>query len=254
MIRINKGKPPSALAKAKARYDKTNNAAYLAHPADYNSGTKTFKFTAAFKSDEVKAALERVQHGKCCFSEAKFVNDDAHVEHFRPKGYVEDKTTGNISYPGYYWLAYDWSNLLYCKSTTNSSIKRNFFPLIGTGGRKANHTDGRVEKNVLIDPSAEDPRKHIIFEYEEIRGITSRGKQTITLLDLRNGQLHEARLKIFNHLKVMKNAADLLISLGTPLTDPVLVGLLEQLRQSILPDAEFSSMAIDFLQGWPHLR
>lgn len=254
MIRINKGNPPAALARAKARYDRTNNAAYLADQADYDRGTKKFTFTSAYKSDDVKIALNKVQNGKCCFSEAKFVNDDANVEHFRPKGYVEDKTTGTISYPGYYWLAYEWSNLFYCKSTTNSSIKRNFFPLSGSGGRKSNHTDTRVENSVLIDPSGEDPRQHIRFKNEEIKGITPRGKKTIDLLDLRNGQLDEARRTKFNYLKTMKNAADLLISNGIPVATPELAALIQELKQSILPQAEFSSMAIDFLRGWPHLR
>ncbi len=254
MIKISKGSAPASLARAKTRYDRINNAAYLADQVDYNNGTKKFTFTSAYKSDDVKAALNTVQNGKCCFSEAKFVNDDAHVEHFRPKGYVEDKATGVISYPGYYWLAYDWTNLFYCKSRTNSSIKRNFFPLIGSGGRRLNHTDMRTEKSVLIDPSAEDPRKHIRFINEEIKGVTTRGKKNIDLLDLRNGQLDEARRTKFNSLKAMKNAADLMINSGIPIATPELTAIINELKQSILPQAEFSSMAIDFLQGWPHLR
>jgi len=254
MIRIKKGNAPAALVRAKARYDQTNNAKYLANQVHYNNGSKTFTFTDAYKSDAVKIALELAQKGKCCFSEAKFVNDDAHVEHFRPKGFVEDNVTGVISYPGYYWLAYEWTNLFYCKSTTNSSIKRNFFPLLGTGGRKANHLDLRTEYCVLIDPAAENPRQHIRFQNEEIKGKTTRGKKTIELLDLRNGQLDEARRTKFNHLKAMKNSADLLISNGFPLNTPELADLINQLRQSVLPEAEFSSMAKDFLRGWPHLR
>jgi uncharacterized protein (TIGR02646 family) len=254
MIKINKGNSPAALARAKAKYDRTNNAAYLAHRADYNSGAKTFTFTSAYKSDAVKAALKTAQHGKCCFSEAKFVSDEAHVEHFRPKGFVEDRVTGAISYPGYYWLAYDWENLFFCKSMTNSSTKRNFFPLMRHGLRRRNHTDTRIENSVLIDPAAEDPRLHIRFKNEEIKGITIRGKRTIELLDLRNGQLDEARRTKFYHLKVMKNAADLLIGAGFALTTPELAELINELRQSVLPQAEFSSMAIDFLQGWPHLH
>lgn len=254
MIKINKGNPPAALVRAKARYDLLNNAKYLANQADYDNGTLTFHFTDAFKSDGVKNALRIVQKGKCCFSEAKFVGDEAHVEHFRPKGFVEDKNTGAISYPGYYWLAYDWTNLFYCKSTTNSSVKRNFFPMVGRGRRRTNHLDLRVERNILIDPSAEDPRRHIRFQNEEIKGISSRGKKTIELLDLRNGQFDEARRKLFAHLKVMKNAADLLIRNGEPLGTPELADLIAELKKAIQPDAEFSSMAIDFLQGWPPLR
>jgi len=254
MIKIDKGNPPAALVRAKVQHDQINNAAYLLDPPGYNSGHKKFSFTEAYKSASVKKTLNIVQNGKCCFSEAKFVNDDAHVEHFRPKGFVENKVTGAISYPGYYWLAYDWSNLFYCKSTTNSSFKRNFFPLVKRGRRKKNHLDNTVEVCVLIDPSTDDPRQHIRFRNEEIKGVTSRGKKTIELLDLRNGQLDEARRTKFNYLRAMKNAADLMISNGIPMDTPQLIALIHELKQSILPQAEFSSMAIDFLQGWPHLH
>lgn len=254
MIKINKGNAPAALIKAKRRHDLKNNAEYIAHQAAYDSGTKKFTFTNAYKSDAVKNALKNAQHGKCCFSEAKFVVDDAHVEHFRPKGFVQDQKSGKISYPGYYWLAYEWTNLFYCKSTTNSSLKRNFFPLGGLAKRKLNHLDARSEISILIDPSAEDPRDHIRFDEEEIKPITERGRRTIELLDLRNGQLDEARRTKFHHLKVMRNAAELLITTGFPLNTPELTSLIHELNESVLPKSEFSSMAIDFLQGWPHLR
>jgi hypothetical protein len=122
MIKINKGPAPKALTKAKAKHDLKNNASYLANQADYDAGVKTFHFPEAYKSKSVKKALIAAQFGKCAFSEAKFVNDEAHVEHFRPKGRVDTWPTGPSYYPGYYWLAYDWSNLFLCKSIINSSI------------------------------------------------------------------------------------------------------------------------------------
>jgi uncharacterized protein (TIGR02646 family) len=253
MIRINKGTAPAALVAAKARYDLINNAAYVANRVAYENGSLTFNFPAAYRSDAVKEALNRVQHGKCCFSEAMFVNDDAHVEHFRPKGKVERWPNGPTFYPGYYWLAYDWSNLFFCKSTTNSTIKRNFFPLSGQVRRNRNHLDSRIESSILIDPSIEDPRTHIRFHNEEIKGITLRGKKNIKILNLRNPQLDEARRTKFKYLKGLKRAVELLIISGTDINDPEIVEMIEILRYSITQEAEFSSMAIDLLTRWPHL-
>lgn len=254
MIRINKGASPKVLTRAKAKYDLKNNALYLAAPGHYDTGGKTFLFPEAYKSKSVKKALFAAQFGKCAFSEAKFVSDDAHVEHFRPKGRVDTWPTGPSSYPGYYWLAYDWSNLFLCKSIINSSVKRNFFPLIGPVLRNRNHLDIRIETSVLINPGTENPRIHIRFEGEEIKGITTRGKQTIDLLDLRNGQLDEARRSRYRLLKGFKMAVELFFEKGIPIDHPKVAGLIETLKEARMPSAEFSSMAIDLLTGWPHIE
>lgn len=254
MIKIDKGPAPVALERAKARYNIINNGLYLGNTRGYNTGKKTFSFTAAYRSSAVKAALTARQHGKCCFCEAKFVNDDAHVEHFRPKGMVESWPKRQASYPGYYWLAYEWENLFLCKSTTNSSVKLNYFPLSGKIRRNRNHQDTRLEAPILIDPSKEDPRAFIRFKKEEIVGLNARGKKNIELLGLRNPQLDEARRTLYRKLSDARDAADLLIADGHPLNHPVVHSLIISLRESILPSAEFSSMAIDLLRGWPHLR
>ena len=255
MIRIDKGDPPPALLRAKEKYNRINSAAYLdlKNRADYDNGTKTFKFPSSYNSKAVKKALWRAQRGKCCFTEAKFVNDEAHVEHFRPKGKVDQWPNGPSSYPGYYWLAYEWSNLFYCKSLTNSSIKRNFFPLRGRVQRNRNHLDNRIEANVLIDPSDEDPRLHIRFQNEEIKGITTRGRNTIEILELRNPQLDEARRTKFKLLESLKEAIDILLERGMSIQDPRIISKLEPLKYAITPEAEFSSMAKDLLEGWPHI-
>ena len=57
----------------------------------------------------VRRVLEKLFEQKCAYCETKIgVNADWDVEHYRPKGRV----TENTAHPGYYWLAYDWDNLL----------------------------------------------------------------------------------------------------------------------------------------------
>lgn len=253
MIKINKGAAPPALVRASLKHNATNFSKYVRDKADYDIGKKTMKFTAAYRSEAVKSALKRVQHDKCAFCEAKFVNDDAHVEHFRPKGMVQQWPLGPISYPGYYWLAYEWSNLLLCKSTINSSLKRNFFPLRGRVTRNMNHLGANVESSLLIDPSTENPRDHIRFHGEEIKGITARGRKNIIFLGLRNSQIDEARRTHYRSLKALKSCVDQLLAAGLTVNDEEVAKSIGILNDSVKDHSQFSSMAIDFLQGWPHL-
>lgn len=59
----------------------------------------------------VKRQLIADQHGKCCFCETK-IGPDGDVEHFRPKAAWCQGDGEPLNWPGYYWLAYEWSNLL----------------------------------------------------------------------------------------------------------------------------------------------
>lgn len=253
MIRITKGPNPISLTRAAARINAQNNQEFVNHQAEYLNGDLTFEFSSAYRSDSVKVALTRDQFGKCCFSEARFVADEAHVEHFRPKGRIDSWPNGPYIYPGYYWLAYEYSNLFFCKSILNSSHKRNYFPLVDEALRNRSHLDTNVEASVLINPAEEDPRDHIRFVNEEIKGITDRGKLTINILNLRHPQLYEARREILSHLYAYKLIVETLVATGSLLTDEPVATALHKLRDAVTPQAQFSSMAIDFLTGWPHL-
>jgi uncharacterized protein (TIGR02646 family) len=253
MIKIDKGPAPASLIAEGKTLTDANKADFLLHRTQYKNGTKAFTFTNAYKTDDVKNGLLAVQFNKCCFCEAKFVNDYFHVEHFRPKGRVDPYPTGPYSYPGYYWLAYEWSNLFLAKGKTNVSFKKNYFPLSGRVTRNRTHLETKIETSLLIDPGIEDPRDHIRFKKEEIVGRTTRGKKNITFLDLRNPQIDEARRTKYVLLNDLKTAIELLISGGADVNDPSVQGLINTLRYAITPEAEFSSMAIDLLLGWPHL-
>lgn len=90
--------------------------------------------------------LEYIFNGKCAYCETniKEARQYGDAEHFRPKGGVspeEVKETGfpdvqvvhpdgtTIHHPGYFWLAYDWKNLLPACSTCNREGKQNKFPV-----------------------------------------------------------------------------------------------------------------------------
>jgi hypothetical protein len=252
MIQINKGEAPAALVGAGLTLTNADKAAFDANPASYMNGSNTFPINTAYKSVIVRETLLARQHNKCCYSEAKFVGDYPQVEHYRPKAGIE-LADGNWLYPGYYWLTYTWSNLFLSKARINVSYKRNFFPLVNEAIRNRTHHDGFIEENVIIDPGAEDPRDHINFHLEEPVGLTGKGHRTIQILGLRHADFEEGRRTKLGVLRGFKDAVDLAIASGIGANDPLVVGMLAVLRAATQPDAEFSSMAIDFLSGWPHL-
>ncbi len=250
MIRIFKGAAPPELVRQGALRAGVDRAAFDAHRAEFLAGN--FDLATIYRLPVVRDTLKAVQHNKCCFSEAKFVGDYNHVEHFRPKHGVELED-GTWLYPCYYWLAYEWSNLYLSKERINVSYKKNYFPLIDESNRNQTHSDNHLEETLLIDPGTEDPRDHIIFHNDEPKGLTHRGLRSIELLGLRHADFAEARRRKLAILAAFKDAVDQAIALGSSPDDLLLAGLIGVLRASILPDAEFSSMAIDFLSGWPHL-
>ena len=73
---------------------------------------------------ETKQILHEYQHGKCCYCERRRdTNAEADIEHFRPKLEV----TENSEHPGYWWLAYEWNNLLFVLGRLNRPISLDRF-------------------------------------------------------------------------------------------------------------------------------
>ena len=124
------------------------------------------------------------QHAKCCFCESKFSeNSYGDVEHYRPKRAYRIAGARSLTYPGYYWLAYIWDNLMFSCEICNRKYKRNDFPLGAENTRKPWHGHVNVlgnEDSLLINPNADDPTRDFRFEGEvpvpvngSLRGQTS---------------------------------------------------------------------------------
>lgn len=255
MIRIDKGEAPDELVVKGKKLTKGLCDAVDKDVNGYLNGSKTFEFKG-YGLDTVKAALKCRQHNKCCFSEARFTGEYPPIEHFRPKGRVDIYGTEVKLYPGYYWLAYEWSNLFYCKPFINTTCKRNFFPLYNELERNRTHRDSFTERSILIDPSVEEPRDFIRFVDDEPVGVDDegRGHFNIIFLGLRHSSFVDDRSDKFIALQRMKDTIDIAIAQGLDINSPILQPNLTALREAVLPTAEFSSMAINLLQGWPHLE
>ena len=83
---------------------------YNSAPGDFDSGKKKFKFKQdLYRNPTVTKKLQDAQHQKCIYCESRLGSSShAEVEHFRPKAAYQDFRGQPLSYPGYYWLTYDW--------------------------------------------------------------------------------------------------------------------------------------------------
>lgn len=160
-------------------------------------------------------------HGKCAYCECKFVLDQTgDVEHFRPKGQVLDLDAKpvpvrsgetDIPHPGYYWLAYDWHNLLPSCSKCNRMTKTSEGKWVGKGARfpvsgavASKPGEESQEQPLLIHPVLDDPGQYLAFDVATgviyAKDNNDRGKACIDVFDLNREGLPSARRDIYDSL------------------------------------------------------
>jgi hypothetical protein len=108
----------------------------------------------------LRAAFSGYSRDKCWYVECKNLGTDDDIDHFRPKlGVKEDP-----NHPGYYWLAFEWTNLrLSCHranrprtnpETGETGGKAEHFPLIDERTRAQGPGDDiKQEVPSLLDPT-----------------------------------------------------------------------------------------------------
>jgi uncharacterized protein (TIGR02646 family) len=181
-----------------------------------------FEFSRdVYGADEVKNVLIDMQYKKCCFCESFFMGTDAgDVEHFRPKAAI--LLNGKLKYPGYYWLAYDWDNLLLSCGNCNRRNKKNKFPLLDERARVKSHEGNiKLERPIFINPcnDNEDPEECITFDGPLAVPVNdnNRGSETILELGLDRDILVEDREKFLNDVCETALIILELVSHGLPL-------------------------------------
>ena len=154
------------------------------------------------------ADLRRIYHDKCAYCETRFPEDKsgkliaATVEHYRPKR------------NGYYWLGYEWSNLmLVCEGCNNAKgdkfeikgvkIKK---PLLNTEGVldlskcRLDCVELQKEKPLFINPEIDEPSALFYFTKSgELKATddNDRANYTIKELQLNRNNLWILRRKKF---------------------------------------------------------
>lgn len=140
-------------------------------------------------------------HGKCAYCESPISHDQyGDIEHFRPAKEVTDidfnpimvdGPAGPVKHPGYYWLAYDASNLLasceLCNRKNPNEKKIGKHTRFPVENRHASKPGEEInEQPLLINPLLEDPEQHLTIDVKTgIMGYTSqRGKACIDIFGL----------------------------------------------------------------------
>jgi hypothetical protein len=176
---------------------------------------ETIVFTSEIWSELKAFLLSNVFHGKCAYCESRVTTTDfGDAEHYRPKGGVTHKiggkrvfvTVNGRQHPGYYWLAYDWRNILpACGQCNSGSGKMNQFPIDPARQYIDSPKTGRYpavldvkESPRLLHPYFHEPEQYLKFGEDgtvaaAADDVTGLGKASIETYKLDRGELETTR-------------------------------------------------------------
>lgn len=198
--------------------------------------------SSIYAHQSVKKALMNAQHNKCAYCET--LNPTSHdvVEHFRPKNGWQQKRGDSLSKPAYFWLGYEWKNLLFaCDLCNDAAHKGNLFPLANPSQRAdAANPDVANEKPLLINPYTIDPDRHIEWNRDipRPRNKSRRGSKSIEVFGLdHDGRMMDQRRQYFGEIELSIKLADAL-----PLDNPLRKEIVMKLFCSIEDAAPWAAM------------
>lgn len=159
----------------------------------------------------VVEALKSLYKNKCAYCE-KFAHNPK-IDHHRPKGRVVGTGANNR---GYYWLCYEWTNLLpTCTNCNEIGAKGSKFPVSGTRNdiHPTTGTPPSLHVTELLYPSTFNvgelpellhpeycfPHRHFNFDRSgRIFGLSHFGNRTIEAIRLDNEDLNGWRRTIYD--------------------------------------------------------
>lgn len=253
MIKVTKPSAvPTKLSGAGAAATLLDQADYDADQRAYNTNKKRFAIDPGiYGHASVKSALKKAQHNKCCYCEKDQCDEYGAVEHYRPKAGRKSARKKPLAKPGYYWCGYTWGNLYFVCGPCNTH-KGNLFPLVDESRRaKSHHDDILREDAYILDPGgAKDPRDHIVFDKELVRGTDDYGKHTIECCRLNRSTLNEKRKKLLSDLEfhIVKIVSQQLGPTSYPANDVRRSRAF--LKKSRSAKGEFSAAAADYLSSY----
>lgn len=284
MIRRERSWPAPASLSAPAAQDQLAKAGeyYLS----WKTGDSAYPGFTAYKEPDVVEALRTMFHGKCAYCEGNVHKGDFDVEHYRPKGGVNDHDG-----PQYWWLAFTWTNLLPSSEACNRALRQHVvtpdmteqevkamrltrpvqlsgkathFP-IGAAARLAPHQDDHdAEYPHLIDPCRSDPAQYIAWRHASDFSIicaaswqgtpSPHGEATIRCMGLNRVDLVEERTKTLQILKTMKYELFALLQAVRPLGQEDMTRKVVETGTRMMlahcdPEKAFSGMATDFMRS-----
>ena len=183
--------------------------------------------------EKVKDELTTISSNKCAYCETGLGHTSfAQIESFRPRGGARGfDATGGYASMHYFWLAYEWENLLMACEICDTKYKRDYFPVEDEGKRARIGARGEellMENALLLDPCRDNPEEHLEFLQDgTVRDLSLRGKVTIEIIGLNRQELVNARanavsqfLRGLEHLNVSSSLAAELAEYVTELFNP----------------------------------
>ncbi len=201
-----------------------------------------------YRHDSARRALEALFHRKCAYCETPLSEVGWDIEHFRPKGKVFERP----DHPGYYWLAYTWTNLYPSCGPCNRRLedkpsweepkpgmkagKAHQFPLAEEADRMVGpHGEIGKERPLLLDPCTDRPEEYLRYTLVgDVEAVATDLRATITIevFHLTRSRLREARRK---QIKVVVRMRQLLRAFGE--SDPVNALAIETDLEEIFADS-----------------
>lgn len=202
-----------------------------------------------YAHEQVRMALEKLFHEKCAYCESELKNVVWDVEHFRPKGRVAERA----NHPGYYWLAYEWTNFYpacqFCNQRRRDKARWGDLTFAGVGGKAdqfplsdestrvmSHHDQERIaqEQALLLDPCADEPSEHLRFDPTgqiHHKNGSETGKATLEVCFLKRTRLRYLRKGYVNQLVELLTVIERLENDGHDVID-----LREYLHKNFLAD------------------
>ena len=161
------------------------------------------EFSGYHYRDSTIETLRKIYKYKCGYCEThESAGASLRVDHYRPKAGVKDVPDNN----GYYWLAYEWSNLVLSCEKCNGRKLHNFplqqeddrvtEPPLGVNGIptidscRADRAILLAERPLLLNPELDNPDEHLMFlPNGTIEAKTEKGVKSIELYFLERDQL-----------------------------------------------------------------
>lgn len=180
------------------------------------------RFDSDIWSEAKRWMLKHIYNGKCGYCEASI---DAHsfgdADHWRPKGAVTRRDDAapipqqadGTEHTGYWWLAYDWENLVPACQRCNSTGKGTQFPVDSkyvfepSDQLNSSRELDAFEQPLLLHPIAgPNPADHL--EFDETGQVNPRagsklGATSIDVYGLRRPRLRDER---FKHMRFLEDA------------------------------------------------
>lgn len=220
---------------------------------------------------ESKGRLEKLSHGKCWYCDSSQDRSPLAVDHYRPKGPIDD---ADPAHAGYWWLAFAIENFRlacwHCNSTSRNSEgevrgKRSHFPLADETLRARSVLDSvDRETPLILDPTVSTDPALLFFDMDGFVRPNphlctpgslklERAEVTIDLLNLNQPGIRDRRKRLYTRMsRDFKSAASSFEGFIAENTEESLrfTRACESLQECVVDFADLASNARCFLRGW----